>query len=107
MFGTTRIDFDPHDPRDIIIVASPGTNIEAVIREPIECSGINPASIVRFETAQDTAFEPVWEQEIHAMAKSVLETERRMALYSDEGPNERYLRDLMGDDAYENWEIQD
>ena len=50
MFGTTRIDYDERDDRDIIIVASPGTNIEAVILEPIESSGINPESIVTLRT---------------------------------------------------------
>ena len=94
MFGTTRIDYNEHADGDIIIVASPGTNIEAVIQEPIECSGINPDSIVRFKNAEEITFEPIWQEE------------KRRALYSDEGPNEKYLRDLIGDDAYENYEIQ-
>ena len=32
MLGTTRIDYNEHDDGDIIIIASPGTNIEAVIQ---------------------------------------------------------------------------
>ena len=94
MFGTTRIDYNENADGDIIIIASAGTNIEAVIQEPIECSGINPESIVRFKNTDDVAFEPVWYGE------------ERRALYSDESPNEKYLRDLMGDDAYENYESQ-
>ena len=46
--GTTRIDYDETNTDDIIIVASPGTGIEAVMREPIECSGIAPQDIVTF-----------------------------------------------------------
>jgi hypothetical protein len=94
MFGTTRIDYNENADGDIIIIASAGTNIEAVIQEPIECSGINPESIVRFKNTDDVTFEPVWQEE------------KRRALYSDESPNEKYLRDLMGDDAYENYESQ-
>jgi len=97
MLGTTRIDYDPNDPRDIIIVARSAT-VESVHRDNIECTNIQPDEIETFHSAKD---------EMYAFAQSVLEHERRMALYSDEGPNERYLRDLMGDDAYENWEIQD
>jgi hypothetical protein len=93
-FGTTRINYNENADGDIIIVASPGTNIEAVIQEPIECSGINPESIVTFKNTEDVVFEPVWQEE------------KRRALYSDEGPNEKYLRDLMGDDAYEVYEAQ-
>ena len=56
-FGTTRIDYDETNTDDIIIVASPGTVIEAVVREAIECSGIAPQDIVTF--ANDTYdFEP-------------------------------------------------
>jgi len=94
MLGTTRIDYNEHDDGDIIIIASPGTNIEAVIQEPIECSGINPESIVSFKNTEDVAFEPVWQEE------------KRRILYSDLSPNEKYLRDLIGDDAYENYEMQ-
>jgi hypothetical protein len=47
-FGTTRIDYDETNTDDIIIVASAGTVIEAVVREPIECSGIAPQDIVTF-----------------------------------------------------------
>ena len=93
-FGTTRIDYDETNTDDIIIIASSGTVIEAVVREPIECSGINPESIVRFKNTEDVAFEPVWQEE------------KRRLLYSDESPNEKYLRDLIGDDAYENYEMQ-
>jgi len=103
-FGTTRINYNENADGDIIIVASPGTNIEAVIQEPIECSGINPESIVTFKNnascdecgshSDDVVFEPVWQEE------------KRRALYSDEGTNEKYLRDLMGDDAYEAYEAQ-
>ena len=46
--GTTRIDWDETSSDDIIIVASPGTVVEAVVREPIECSGIAPQDIVTF-----------------------------------------------------------
>ena len=94
MFGTTRIDYNENADGDIIIIASAGTNIEAVVQEPIECSGINPETIVRFKNTEEAAFEPVWY------------AEKRRALYSDESPNEKYLRDLMGDDAYENYESQ-
>jgi len=97
MLGTTRIDYDPHDPRDIIIVARTAT-VESVQRDNIECTNIKPEEIEIYDPMRE---------EVRAMAHSVLEMERRMALYPDEGPNERYLRDLMGDDAYENWEIQD
>ncbi len=56
---------------------------------PIECTNIHPNDIETFR-------QPVmsWEDE------------RVMALYSDESPDEKYLRDLMGDDAYENYESQ-
>ncbi len=56
-FGTTRIDYDETNTDDIIIVASPGTVIEAVVREPIECSGIAPQDIVTF-THDAYDFEP-------------------------------------------------
>jgi hypothetical protein len=49
---------------------------------------------VTFKNTDDVIFEPVWQEE------------KRRALYSDEGPNEKYLRDLMGDDAYEVYEAQ-
>jgi len=62
MFGTTRIDYNEHDSGDIIIVASPGTTIEAVIQEPIECSGINPESIQYFGNVDQQTFEPVWNE---------------------------------------------
>ena len=94
MFGTTRIDYNENADGDIIIIASAGTNIEAVVQEPIECSGINPESIVRFKNTEEVAFEPVWY------------AEKRRALYSDESADEKYLRDLIGDDAYENYESQ-
>ena len=94
MFGTTRIDYNENADGDIIIIASAGTNIEAVIQEPIECSGINPETIETFKNTEEVTFEPVWY------------AEKRRALYSDESPNEKYLRDLMGDDAYENYESQ-
>ena len=94
MFGTTRIDYDERDDRDIIIVASPGTNIEAVILEPIESSGINPESIVTFKNTEKIDFEPVWQEE------------KRRILFSDMTENEKYIRDLIGDDAYENFESQ-
>ena len=94
MFGTTRIDYNENADGDIIIIASAGTNIEAVIQEPIECSGINPETIETFKNTEEVTFEPVWY------------AEKRRALYSDESPNEKYLRDLIGDDAYENYESQ-
>ena len=94
MFGTTRIDYNENADGDIIIIASAGTNIEAVVQEPIECSGINPETIETFKNTQEVTFEPVWY------------AEKRRALYSDESPNEKYLRDLIGDDAYENYESQ-
>lgn len=62
MFGTTRIDYNENDSGDIIIVASPGTTVEAVIQEPIECSGINPESIVNFGNIGQQTFEPVWNE---------------------------------------------
>lgn len=94
MFGTARIDYNENLEGDIIIVASPGTQIEAVIQEPIECSGINPASIETFRNKETITFEPIWQEE------------KRRALYSHEGQDEKYLRDLMGDDAYEAYEAQ-
>ena len=94
MFGTTRIDYNENADGDIIIIASAGTNIEAVIQEPIECSGINPETIETFKNTEEVTFEPVWY------------AEKRRALYSDESADEKYLRDLMGDDAYENYESQ-
>jgi len=57
-FGTTRIDYNENADGDIIIVASPGTNIEAVIQEPIECSGINPETITTFKNTDEVVFEP-------------------------------------------------
>jgi hypothetical protein len=63
-FGTTRIDYNPFDDTDIIIVASPGTTVEAVVREPIECSGINPESIVNFGNIDNVTFEPTWNESI-------------------------------------------
>ena len=56
-FGTTRIDYDETNTDDIIIVASAGTVIEAVVREPIECSGIAPQDIVTLGSYA-TYFEP-------------------------------------------------
>ena len=94
MFGTTRIDYNENADGDIIIIASAGTNIEAVVQEPIECSGINPETIETFKNTEEVTFEPVWY------------AEKRRALYSDESADEKYLRDLMGDDAYENYESQ-
>ena len=94
MFGTTRIDYNENADGDIIIIASAGTNIEAVVQEPIECSGINPETIETFKNTEEVTFEPVWY------------AEKRRALYSDESSDEKYLRDLMGDDAYENYESQ-
>ena len=96
MLGTTRIDYNPNDDTDIIIVATTCT-VSAVHRAPIEATGIQPGDIDIFDKASGRLMplsSPIWEEE------------RRMALYSDEGPNEKYLRDLMGDDAYENFEIQ-
>ena len=52
-FGTTRIDYDETNTTDIIICASPGTVVEAVVREAIECSGIAPQDIVTFVNAAD------------------------------------------------------
>jgi hypothetical protein len=94
MFGTTRIDYNENADGDIIIIASAGTNIEAVVQEPIECSGINPETIETFKNTEEVTFEPVWY------------AEKRRALYSDESADEKYLRDLIGDDAYENYESQ-
>jgi hypothetical protein len=94
MFGTTRIDYNENADGDIIIIASAGTNIEAVVQEPIECSGINPETIETFKNTEEVTFEPVWY------------AEKRRALYSNESADEKYLRDLMGDDAYENYESQ-
>lgn len=94
MFGTTRIDYNENSDGDIIIIASAGTNIEAVVQEPIECSGINPETIVTFKNTEEVTFEPVWY------------AEKRRALYSNESADEKYLRDLIGDDAYENYESQ-
>lgn len=94
MFGTTRIDYNENADGDIIIIASAGTNIEAVVQEPIECSGINPETIETFKNTEEVTFEPVWY------------AEKRRALYSNESADEKYLRDLIGDDAYENYESQ-
>jgi hypothetical protein len=94
MFGTTRIDYNENGDGDIIIIASAGTNIEAVVQEPIECSGINPETIETFKNTEEVTFEPVWY------------AEKRRALYSNESADEKYLRDLIGDDAYENYESQ-
>ena len=94
MFGTTRIDYNENADGDIIIIASAGTNIEAVVQEPIECSGINPETIETFKNTEEVTFEPVWY------------AEKRRALYSDESADEKYLRDLIGDVAYENYESQ-
>lgn len=94
MFGTTRVDYNEHDDRDIIIVASPGTNIEAVILEHIESSGINPQSIETFKNTDKVEFEPVWQEE------------KRRILFNDMSTSEEYMRDLIGDDAYENFESQ-
>lgn len=46
MLGTTRIDYDPHDPRDIIINATI-CNIDEVVYDYIECTdiGIQPEDI--------------------------------------------------------------
>lgn len=46
MLGTTRIDYDPNDPRDIIINATI-CNIDEVVYDYIECTdiGIQPEDI--------------------------------------------------------------
>ena len=97
MLGTTRIDYDPNDPRDIFINASI-CNINEVVYDHIECTNIDP---------EDIEIVHIFDPELARWAmEGMLEKERSMALYSDEGPNEKYLRDLMGDDAYENYESQ-
>ena len=95
MLGTTRIDYDEHNQDDIIIVATTCT-VTAVHREAIECTGIEPEDMDIFDPSSGRLmpFVRPWE------------AERRKALYSDESPDEKYLRDLMGDDAYENYESQ-
>ncbi len=95
MLGTTRIDYDEHNPDDIIIVATQCT-VSAVHRSPIEATGIQPTSINIFNADSGETYpliKPWWE-------------EKALALYGDESPDEKYLRDLMGDDAYENYESQ-
>jgi len=57
MFGTTRIDYNENADGDIIIIASAGTNIEAVVQEPIECSGINPETIETFKNTEEVTFD--------------------------------------------------
>ena len=94
MLGTTRIDYDEHSKDDIIIVASTCT-VTAVHRAPIEATGIQPYDIEIFDEATGRLMplcSPLWEEE------------RKLALYSDEGPNEKFMRDLIGDDAYEAYE---
>ena len=49
MLGTTRIDYNPHDENDLIIVA-PTCTITAVHREAIETTGIQPEDIDIFNT---------------------------------------------------------
>jgi hypothetical protein len=44
MLGTTRIDYNPNDENDLIIVA-PTCTITAVHREAIEATGIQPEDI--------------------------------------------------------------
>ncbi len=48
MLGTTRIDYDPNDDRDIFIVASSCT-VDDVFQEHIECTGIKPEDIDVFD----------------------------------------------------------
>ena len=97
MLGTTRIDYDPNDPRDIFINASI-CNINEVVYDHIECTNIDP---------EDIEIVHIFDRELARWAmEGMLEKERSMALYSDESSGEKYLRDLMGDDAYENYESQ-
>ena len=48
MLGTTRINYDPNDNRDIFIVATNCT-VDDVFREDIECTGIKPEDIEVFD----------------------------------------------------------
>lgn len=123
MFGTTRIDYDPNDQRDIFINASI-CNIDEVVYDHIECTNINPKDIETVRIYDPEIAKWVMKQRLdqglpvkiedkatldeidRIFGEAMLEKERSMALYSDEGPNEKYLRDLMGDDAYENYESQ-
>ena len=123
MLGTTRIDYDPNDARDIFINASI-CNIDEVVYDHIECTNINPEDIETVRIYDPEIAKWVMKQRLdqglpvkiedkatldeidRIFGEAMLEKERSMALYSDESPNEKYLRDLMGDDAYENYESQ-
>jgi len=53
MLGTTRINYDPNDDRDIFIVASSCT-VDDVFQEHIECTGIQPEDIDVFDDETKT-----------------------------------------------------
>jgi len=102
MLGTTRIDYDPNKDEDIMINASV-CNIDDVFYGAIETYDLD---LDDMDWRQVRANEDPKTELVKAYTNFVIEREKYMALYSDEGPNEKYLRDLMGDDAYENYESQ-
>ncbi len=102
MLGTTRIDYDPSKDEDIMINASI-CNIDDVFYGAIESYDIDFGAM---DLKQVRADEDPKTQLVKAYTNFVIEREKYMALYSDESPDEKYLRDLMGDDAYENYESQ-
>ena len=102
MLGTTRIDYDPNKQEDIMINASV-CNIDDVFYGHIESYDLDMDDIewLQTRTNEDPAADLV-----KAYTDFVVQREKYLALYADESPNEKYLRDLKGDDAYENYESQ-
>ena len=102
MLGTTRIDYDPTKQEDIMINASV-CNIDDVFYGHIESYDLDMDDIdwLQVKTNEDPTAEL-----IKAHTDFVVAREKYLALYADETPDEKYLRDLLGDDAYENFESQ-
>jgi hypothetical protein len=88
---TQAVEFDPDAPGDIIVLTSPAGAVQDAVQDFVEVTGLEPGDPIVHARIPITSI-ACDQRHIRALAKL------------DEGASEKYLRDLMGDDAYEAWD---
>lgn len=88
---TQAVDFHPEIPGDIVIMTSPAGHVMDAVQDYVECTDIMPQS--------DTWVARVPMPEEVKVEAHALDAIDRL----DEGPNGRFMREVLGDDAYRQW----
>lgn len=88
---TQAVDFDPDLPGDIILVTSPAGHIQDAIQDSVEVTETVPQ-------ADTWVARPPIPTPVQREADMLEAVER-----GDDGANEKFMRELLGDDAYQQW----